>query len=45
MTLFEPREPDRRRPLHSKAFEREMGVIFLLGAAAVLVGVIYLLGD
>jgi hypothetical protein len=45
MTLFEPREPDRREPLHSKAFERKMGVIFLLGAAAALLGIIYLLGD
>jgi hypothetical protein len=45
MTLLEPSEPDDRPPLHSKAFEREMGVVFFLGAAAALVVVIYLLGD
>jgi hypothetical protein len=43
MTLFEPSPPDDRPPLHSKAVEREMGVVFFLGAAAALVGVIYLL--
>jgi hypothetical protein len=43
MTLLEPREPDDRPPLHSKAFNREMGVVFILGAAAALAGVIYLL--
>lgn len=43
MTLFEPREPNHGPPLHSKAFEREMAVVVILGAAAVLVGVIYLL--
>jgi hypothetical protein len=43
MTLFEPSEPDGRPPLHSKVVEREMGVAFFLGAAAALVGVIYLL--
>jgi hypothetical protein len=39
MTLFEPREPDHRLPLHSKA----MGVVFFLGAVAALAGVVYLL--
>jgi len=43
MTLFEPSPPDDRPPLHSKVFEREMGLVFLLGAAAALVGVVYLL--
>jgi hypothetical protein len=43
MTLLEPREPDDRPALHSKAFNREMGVVFLLGAAAALVGIVYLL--
>ena len=43
MTLFEPSEPDDRPPLHSKAVEKGMGVAFFLGAAAVLVGVIYFL--
>jgi hypothetical protein len=43
MTLFEPSPPDDRPPLHTKAFERERGVVFFLGAAAALVGVIYLL--
>jgi len=43
MTLFEPSPPDERPPLHSKVFEREMGVLFFLGTAAALVGVIYLL--
>ena len=43
MTLFEPSEPDDRPPLHSKAFVREMGVVFFLGAAAAVVAVIYLL--
>ena len=43
MTLFEPSEPDNRPPLHSKAVERGMGAAFFLGAAAVLVGVIYFL--
>jgi hypothetical protein len=44
MTLFEPSPPDDRPPLHSKAFQREMGVVFFLGTAAALVGLIYLLG-
>ena len=44
MTLFEPSEPDDRPPLHSKTFERVMGVVTFVGAAAALVGVIYLLG-
>jgi hypothetical protein len=43
VTLFEPSPPDDRPPLHSKTFEREMGVVFFLGTAAALVGVIYLL--
>jgi hypothetical protein len=43
MTLFEPSEPDDRLPLHSKAFEREMGLLFFCGSAAALIGVIYLL--
>ena len=43
MTLFEPSPPDDRPPLHSKAFEREMGLVFFLGAAAAFLGIIYLL--
>ena len=43
MTLFEPSPPDDRPPLHSKAVQRELGLVFLLGAAAALIGVIYLL--
>jgi hypothetical protein len=43
MTLFEPSGPDDRPPPHSKAFEREIGVAFVLGTAAVFVGIIYLL--
>jgi hypothetical protein len=43
MTLFGPSEPDDRPPLHSKAVNRGMGLVFILGAAAALVGVIYLL--
>jgi hypothetical protein len=43
MTLFEPSGPGDRRPLHTKVFEREIGVVFFLGVAVALVGVIYLL--
>ena len=43
MTLFEPSGSDDRPPLHSKAFERRMGVVTFLGAAVALVGLIYLL--
>jgi hypothetical protein len=43
VTLFEPTPPDDRPPLHSKAFEREMGVLFILGPALVFVGLVYLL--
>jgi hypothetical protein len=43
MSLFEPKEPDDRPPLHSKAFETEMGLLFFCGSAAALIGVIYLL--
>jgi len=43
MTLFEPSPPDNRPPLHSKPVQRELGMVFFLGAAAALVGVIYLL--
>jgi hypothetical protein len=39
--IFKP--PDDRPPLDSKPVERGMGVVFLLGAAAALIGVIYLL--
>jgi len=42
MTLFEPSPPDDRQPLHSKTFEREMGLVFC-GPAAALIGFIYLL--
>ena len=41
--LFEPNEPDNRPPIHSKAYERGMGLLFFLGAAAALLAVIYLL--
>jgi hypothetical protein len=43
MTLFEPGKPENRRPLHSKIFEREMGLLFFLGTVGVLIGLIYLL--
>jgi hypothetical protein len=43
VTLFGPSEPDDRPPLHSKAVDRWMGLVFFLGAAAALVGVIYFL--
>ena len=43
MTLFEPSPPDNRPSLHSKLVQRELGMVFFLGAAAALVGVIYLL--
>jgi hypothetical protein len=43
MTLFEPSPPDDRPPLHSKPVQRELGLVFFLGAAGVLIGVIYLL--
>ena len=43
--VLQPRIPNTntRRPIHSKFFENEMGVVFFLGAAAALIGVIYLL--
>ena len=44
MSLFEPSKPDNRPPLHSKAYERKMGLLFLLGPALALIGLIYLLG-
>jgi hypothetical protein len=43
MTLFGPSQPDDRPPLHSKAFNRWMGLVFFLGAVAALIGLIYLL--
>jgi hypothetical protein len=43
MSLKSIYEPDDKPRLHSKLVEREVGVVFLLGAAAALVGVIYLL--
>jgi hypothetical protein len=43
MTLFEPSPPDDRPPLHSKAFDREMGLLFICGSVAAIIGVIYLL--
>jgi hypothetical protein len=43
MSLKSIYEPDDKPRLRSKLVEREVGVVFLLGAAAALVGVIYLL--
>jgi hypothetical protein len=39
----EPSPPDDKPPLRSKAFQRAMGVVFFLGTAGALVGLIYLL--
>jgi len=44
MSLFESNKPADRPPAHSKPFEREMGLLFLLGPALALIGLIYLLG-
>jgi hypothetical protein len=43
--VLQPRNPNTntKRPIHSKFFEKEMGLLFFLGAAAALIGVIYLL--
>ena len=41
MSLRDRYEP--RRSIESKLFEREMGVLALLGPALALVGVVYLL--
>jgi hypothetical protein len=43
--VLQPRIPNTytKRPIHSKFFEREMGVVFFLGVVAALIGVIYLL--
>jgi hypothetical protein len=35
----------RRRSIYSKLAEIEIGVVFFLGVVAVLIGLIYLLGD
>jgi hypothetical protein len=39
--IFKPR--DDRPPLDSNPVQRAMGAVFFLGAAAALIGVIYLL--
>jgi len=41
VVLDTPTEPSAATP-HSKLFERGMGVVFVLGTAAVLVAVVYL---
>jgi hypothetical protein len=39
-----PTQPDEPEgPIRSKAYEREMGLLFFVGAIAALIGVIYLL--
>jgi hypothetical protein len=45
---LEPNEPDDRPPIRSKAREKWIGLLFILGSAAALLAVIYLtafLGD
>jgi hypothetical protein len=41
--IFKRSETDDRPSLHSKPVERGIGIVFLLGAAVAIVGVIYLL--
>jgi hypothetical protein len=43
MSLFEPSKPEGKPPAHSKTFEREIGLLAVLGPALVLIGLIYLL--
>jgi len=39
--LTQPNEPGG--PIRSKAYEREMGLLFFVGTVAALIGLIYLL--
>jgi len=44
MSLRDRYEPSkRRRSIYSKLVERELGVLFLLGPALAIIGLVYLL--